>query len=108
MVLEAAHAADPAIDAAMILLEPVVKVGAGAMPDPLAQHGADRPWIEVVAPHCDLIRLEAHSCFSRAKEGLLPGLSEQSLSIFPVPKRRRPPWRRMGSGHQALIFAAFM
>ena len=52
MALEAVHAADPALDAAVVLLEVVVHIGAGAVPDCFAQHGADRPgwepWPSVV------------------------------------------------------------
>ncbi len=38
MDLEAAHTSDPALDAAMVLLKTVVQVGAGPVPDGLAQH----------------------------------------------------------------------
>ena len=43
MAFEAVHASDPALDAAMVLLEVVVEVGAGPVMDGPAQHGADRP-----------------------------------------------------------------
>ena len=43
MALEAAHTLDPALDAAMVLLEALVQVGAGPVMDGPAQHAADRP-----------------------------------------------------------------
>ena len=39
VALEAAHASDPALDAAMVLFKAVVQVGAGTVPDRPAQHG---------------------------------------------------------------------
>jgi hypothetical protein len=41
--LEAAHASDAAFDAAVVLLQAIVFVAAGAMGNPPAQRGADRP-----------------------------------------------------------------
>ena len=39
--LEAAHTSDPALDAAMVLFEAVVQVGAGAVPDGLPRGPSD-------------------------------------------------------------------
>ena len=48
MALEAAHTAYRALDAAMVLLEAVVQLGSGPVPDGLAQHRADRPGIGAI------------------------------------------------------------
>ena len=70
MALEASPTSDPAFDAAMVLLEPVVQVGAGAVPDGLAQHGSDRPGVGAVTVRRHLLRPEAHGRPRRAEEGL--------------------------------------
>lgn len=44
MILAAAHASDPALDATMNLFKMVVQVGVGPVPDALPQHAVDRPW----------------------------------------------------------------
>ena len=43
--LETAHTSDPALDAAMVLLKPVVQVRLGAVADRLTQHTADCPGV---------------------------------------------------------------
>ena len=48
VALEASHTSDPALDAAMVLFQPVVQVGAVPVPDGLAQHAADRPGVGAV------------------------------------------------------------
>jgi hypothetical protein len=51
--LEAPHRPVSAFDAPMILLEPVIQVGIGSVPHILAQFGADRPRVAVMAIGCD-------------------------------------------------------
>ena len=68
VALEAAHTSDPTLDAAMVLLEPVVQVGAGPMPDGLAEHGADRSWIGAMAVRRHPLRLISHDRSRRAEE----------------------------------------
>ena len=70
VTLEAAHTSDPALDAAVVLLKAVVQVGAGAVPDRPAQHGADRPRVGAVAVRRHSVRPEAHGRPRRAEEGL--------------------------------------
>ena len=70
MALEAAHASDPAPDAAMVLFEAVVHVGAGAVPDRLAQHAAVRPWVGSMPVRRHPVRPEAHGRPGRAEERL--------------------------------------
>src|SRR5215210_2246334 len=57
--LEAPHGPVAAFDAAAILLQPVVQVGAGPVPHTLAQLGPDRPRIAVVAVGRDPVRVHA-------------------------------------------------
>src|SRR5215217_8813482 len=54
--LEPAHTSDPAFDAAVILLEPVVPVRAGPVHDPPAERAADRPRVGAVTVRGDARR----------------------------------------------------
>src|SRR3954468_16515505 len=58
---EAPHGPVAAFDAAVILLQPVIQVGTGPVPHILAQLGADRPRIAVVAVGRDPIRCHPRS-----------------------------------------------
>src|ERR1700743_2938092 len=49
--LEPSHWLVSALDAAMILLNPVVEIAAGPMARTVAEFGLDRPWVAVV-PVC--------------------------------------------------------
>src|SRR5215204_901337 len=53
---EAPHGPVAAFDAAVVLLQPVVQVGAGPVPHALAQRRADRPGVAVVAVGRDPVR----------------------------------------------------
>src|SRR3954471_23385013 len=68
--LEAPHGSIAAFDAAVILLQPVVQVGAGPVPHILAEFGADRAGVAVVAIRRDPVRCHAGHRFGRAEEGL--------------------------------------
>ena len=70
VALEAAHTSDPALDAAMVLLEAIVQVGAGAVPDRLAQHAADRPRVGAMPVRRHPVRSEALGRPGRAEERL--------------------------------------
>src|SRR4051812_21352110 len=50
---EAPHGPIAAFDAAVVLLQPVIQVGAGPVPHSLAQLGPDCPRVAVVAVRCD-------------------------------------------------------
>src|SRR5215218_2978381 len=68
--LEAPHGPVAAFDAAAILLQPVVQVGAGPVPHTFAQLGADRPGIAVVAVGRDPVWRDARDRFGGAEERL--------------------------------------
>ena len=60
LALEAAQTSDQSLDATVVLLEAVVQVGAGAVPNRLAQHAADCPRIGAMPVRRHLVRPEAH------------------------------------------------
>ena len=60
VALEAAHTADPTLDATMVPLEPVVQLCAGAMPNLLALHAADRPRVGAVPIRGHPVETQAH------------------------------------------------
>ncbi len=84
MILEAAHTSDPALDAAMVLFKPVVQVGAGAVPDGLAQHAADRPRVGAMAVRRHPVRTEAHVARAERKNALAARMSRCSLSMASI------------------------
>src|SRR4051812_8095565 len=87
--LEAPHGPISAFDAAVILLQPVIQVGAGPVPHALAQLGADRPGVAVVAIGRDPVRCHPSHRFGRPKERLrgfhVAVLAEQHVDQVPVP-----------------------
>jgi len=68
--VEAARTSDPTFDAPVILLEPVVLVGAGPMLHMPAECGADRTWVGIVPICGDAIRGHAGGGLGRAEERL--------------------------------------
>src|SRR4051794_9647439 len=87
--LEAPHGSVAAFDAAVILLQPVVQVGAGPVPHIFAQLGADRPGVAVVAVGRDPVRRDAGDRLRGAEERLsgrhVAVLAEQHVDQVPVP-----------------------
>ncbi len=78
-------ASDPALDAARVLLETVVEVGAGAMVNRPAQHGADRHRVEAMAVHRHPVRSEARGvALAERKNAFLARMSRCSLSIASI------------------------
>ena len=90
VALGAWHPSNPALDTAMVLLEPVVEVGTGPVADLLAQHAADRPQVGAMTVHRHPVRPKAYVCPSRAEEGLrrphVPVLAQHRVVqvAFPV------------------------
>src|SRR5215213_3104541 len=86
---EAAHTSDAAFDAAVVLLQPVVPVGAGPMRNPSAERGADRPRVGAVPVRGDAVRCHAGGGLGRAEEGLgrrhVPVLAEHGVDQVAVP-----------------------
>src|SRR3954463_4083931 len=68
--LEAPHGPVATLDAAVILLQPVVQVGAGPVPHALAQLGADRAGVAVVAVGRDPVGCHSGHRFGGAEERL--------------------------------------
>ena len=111
VVLETPHTSDPSLDATMILLKPIVQVGARPVPDCTSQHRADRPGIGLMPIRRHTIRQEVHGSFRRQEERLCRlyvtvlaqhGVNQIAVSIDrprevgpPTPDRRRTPWRRL-------------
>src|ERR1051325_5175792 len=67
---EPAHGPVAAFDAAVVLLQPVVQVGAGPVPHILAEFGADRTGVAVVAVGRDPVRRHAGHRLGGAEERL--------------------------------------
>ena len=92
LALEATHTSDPALDAAVVLLEAVGQVGARAVPDNLAQYAADRPRVGAMPVRRHLLRSEAHGYPSRAEERLgrlhVAVLAEHGVDQVAVPVDR--------------------
>src|SRR5215217_3391396 len=68
--LEAAHTSDPAFHAPMILLQPIVLIGAGSVLDVSAQRRTDRARIGAVSVRGDAVRDHAGGELRGAKECL--------------------------------------
>src|SRR3954454_13723320 len=86
---EAPHGSIAAFDAPVVLLQPVVQVGTGPVPHALAQLGADRPGVAVVAIGRDPVRCHPSHRFGRPKERLrcfhVAVFTEQHVDQGPVP-----------------------
>src|SRR5215207_4847438 len=86
---EAPHGSIAAFDAPVVLLQPVIQVATGPVPHPLAQRGADRPRIAVVAVRCDPVGCYPGHRFGGAEERLgcrhIPVFTEQHVDQGPVP-----------------------
>ena len=87
---EAPHASDPALDALVVLFQPVVQVGARPMPDRASERRVDSPGIGPKAVRRHPVRWEAGGRFYRAEKGLggfhvavlaQPGVDQVSISI---------------------------
>src|SRR5215218_10229718 len=87
--LEAAHASDAAFDAAVVLLQPVVLVRAGAMDDPPAERRADRPRVGAVPVCGDALWCRACGGLRRAEEGPgsrhVPVLADHGVDQTAIP-----------------------
>lgn len=87
-ILEAPHTSDPAFHAAVILLQPVVLVGAGSMRDMPAQRRADGAWVGTVPVRGDAIRDYAGGRLGGAEECLgrrhVPVLAEHGIDQVAV------------------------
>jgi len=68
--LESPHASRAPFDAPVILLEPIILVGAGPVHDPSAEHRADCPRVGAVPVGGDPIGRDAGDGLRRAEEGL--------------------------------------
>jgi len=66
--LESAHRLVSTLDAAMVLLNPVVEIAAGPMARTVAEFGLDRPWVAVVPVRRDPGRHDAGDRFGGAEE----------------------------------------
>src|SRR5215213_7927589 len=69
-ILEAPHTSDPAFYAAVILLQPVVLVGAGSVRDMPAQRRTDCTWVGAVPVRGDAVRDYAGGRLGGAEERL--------------------------------------
>ena len=100
--LEAAHASDPPLDAAVVLLQTVVLVGAGAMRDALAQRRADRPRVGAVPVRGDPVRDPAGDRLRRTEEGLgrrhVPVLAQHGVDQIAIPVDGPGHWCSEASG----------
>src|SRR3954447_4321056 len=67
---EAPHGSIAAFDAPMILLQPIVQIPTASVPHALAQLGADRPGVAVVAVRRDPVRCHAGDRLRGAEECL--------------------------------------
>src|SRR3954447_7737066 len=76
-------------DAAVILLQPVIQVATGPVSHALAQRGADRAGVAVVAVRRDPVRCHPGHRLGRAEERLggshVAVLAEQRVNQVPVP-----------------------
>ena len=68
--LEAPHTSDPAFHVAVVLLEPVISVGAGPALDVAAQRRTDRARVGAVPVRGDAVGGQAGGRLGRAKERL--------------------------------------
>src|SRR5919202_227145 len=86
--LEAPHTSDPAFYAAVILLQPVVLVGAGSVRDMPAQRRTDRAWVGTVPVRGDAVRDDAGGRLGGAEERLgrrhVPVLAEHGVDQVAV------------------------
>jgi hypothetical protein len=86
--LEAPHTSDPPLDAAMVLLEPIVQVSARPVPDRPPQRHADRPGVGSVAVCRHPVRPKARGRLCRTEEGLgcrhVAMLAEHGIDQVPV------------------------
>src|SRR4051812_43603948 len=87
--LEAPHGPVAAFDAAVILLQPVVQIPTASVPHSLAQLGADRPGVAVMAIRRDPVRGYAGHHLAGAEERLsgchIAVFTEQHVDQVPVP-----------------------
>ena len=84
----AAHPANPALDAATVRLEPVVKAGAGAVLGFLAQHGMDCLWTQGTPRPAAVLRWTATVISHTARERFARlGFRPVLLDPDPVPLR---------------------
>src|SRR6185437_14549376 len=67
---EPSHRLVSALDAAMIVLNPVVEITAGPMARAVAEFGLDRPWVAVVPVRRDPRRRDAGDRFGGTEECL--------------------------------------
>ena len=79
--LEPAHGPVSALDATVILLNPIVHVLTGPMSNPLAQLGADRARVAVVAVGRDPVRRDTRHRLADRKNALAAAMSRRSLNI---------------------------
>ena len=84
VALEASHTSDPALDAAVVLFQTIVQVGAGPVPDRPAQHREDRSGIGAMSVRRHPIRPKAHGRPGGAKEGFAAFMSRCSRSIASI------------------------
>src|SRR4051812_9078406 len=86
--LEAPHTSDPTFQAAMILLKPVIFIGAGPMPNMPSQRGADRAWVGAVPVRGDPVGYHAGGRLGGAEERLgrchVPVLAEHGVDQIAV------------------------
>ena len=66
--LEPKHRLVSALDATMILLDPIIEVAIGLMPYFVAEFSPDRPWVAVVPVGCDPRRGRPRDRLGRTKE----------------------------------------
>jgi len=88
MSLEAAHTSDASLDAAVILFEPVVQVGARPVQDPSTQGRPNCPWIRAVPVARHPVRREPCGRLCRAEERLgrlhVPAFAEHHVDKVSV------------------------
>src|SRR3954466_10899416 len=81
--LEASHTSDPTFQAAMILLKPVIFIGAGPMLNMPSQRGADRAWVGAGPIRGDPVGCHAGGRLGGAEERLgrrhVPVLAEHGV-----------------------------
>ena len=88
---KAAHTSYPSLDPAMVLFQSIVQVGIGSVRNRLAERGADRLRVSVVAIAGNPIRNVPVTAFADRKNALAAARSRRSLSITST----RAPFRSM-------------
>jgi hypothetical protein len=81
---EAPHTSDPALDAAVVLFEPVIQVSARPVPDRSSERRADCPGVGSMAVCRHSVRPKPAVAFAERKKALAAAMSRCSLSMASI------------------------